>query len=632
MDRYKQVTDALLNILGSNPDSMSIAELAEKTHVHRNVVANTLVMLQAQGKVEIVKKGAKRFVSLSNRIPLRFITELTSLPLLIFDRRLNIIEMNPAAQTFYPGCESVFKAEQRARFKERFLNPEITSSVQEAVKGSRIYKTMDIEWDGHPKSCNLTLIPIVLENSSAGAALIIEDLTEKRELETRYHTIQQEYDTILTDQIQFIVRFRTDFSIIFANDVYCNHREVEENALIGSSFIPSFPEETYRSVLSQIEKINTDHPMTELMIRRISPGGEFSWERWRVRGLYDEFSMVTQYHAVGLDITEDKRTEQELNHYKSHLESIISERTLELRQINGDLHKEITRREAIERELNQYRSQLEMLVRERTENLEREITTRIRIEESLRQSEHILHDAQHLAHVGSWVLDIHTGKVTLSAEMCRIYGLDPENDGYSFSNLEHTQFIHPDYRERFEDAIRNAAETGEPYKLELKVIPRDGVTRIILSRGEIKRDALGEPIQLLDTSQDITQLKRTQRDLRKSELTLSTLLESIPDMIWSVDIDKFRLQIFNSAFSIRISECRGITIQSGMTPDEMFLPDDALEWEWLYERLLLSGPFQIKYDMDGPAPASFSLSFTQLLWEGKIFGILIYGKKLENIR
>jgi PAS domain S-box-containing protein len=101
-----------------------------------------------------------------------------------------------------------------------------------------------------------------------------------------------------------------------------------------------------------MKNITREKPLADLEMRRVVASGEFSWEQWRIRGLFDEKrGALLGYHAVGIEITAFKRSEQELRLYKNNLEILIEERTTELRQVNSELHKEIFQREAVEKEL-----------------------------------------------------------------------------------------------------------------------------------------------------------------------------------------------------------------------------------------------------------------------------------------
>ncbi len=55
----------------------------------------------------------------------------------------------------------------------------------------------------------------------------------------------------------------------------------------------------------------------------------------------------------------------------------------------------------------------------------RDITERKKAEFVLRQSEEALKEAQRIAHLGSWHMDLATNEVVWSEELYKMYGFDP---------------------------------------------------------------------------------------------------------------------------------------------------------------------------------------------------------------
>lgn len=353
MERYEEVSALLTEVLRANAEGLTIVELADQTSIHRNVLAKYLKVLEAQGKVEIIRKGSKKIVRLSDRIPSSLLKIITPHPYLVFDRYLNTVLVSPEAGQYYPaGGDEEEKAMIKGAFSEMFLNPEIRDALHQAITGIRSSHPLDIFFQSEPRNFNLTTIPVVLDNGRAGSALMIEDTTEKNDERLLFELTQRAYDALLEDQIQFVVRFTPDYSIIYANTVFIGYIGINEEALTGSPFIPKNPEDSLISFTNAIQHISREHPLADLVMRRVVASGEFSWEQWRIRGLFDEKKgALFGYHAVGIEITAFKRNEQELRLYKNNLETLIEERTCELRQVNSDLHKEIFQREAVEKEL-----------------------------------------------------------------------------------------------------------------------------------------------------------------------------------------------------------------------------------------------------------------------------------------
>ena len=151
--------------------------------------------------------------------------------------------------------------------------------------------------------------------------------------------------------------------------------------------------------------------------------------------------------------------------------------------------------------------------------LVRDITERKRAEEVLRDSEAKLRKAQRIAHFGWWERDFTTNRVSLSDEVCRIFGLQPvELPEWHARWLE---LIHPEDRPRAAEAAAAALlPAGPRYDVEYRVVRPDGNERIVHSQGDVTWDQSGRPLRQFGVLQDITQLRQAEKELRASEEAL----------------------------------------------------------------------------------------------------------------
>ena len=152
-------------------------------------------------------------------------------------------------------------------------------------------------------------------------------------------------------------------------------------------------------------------------------------------------------------------------------------------------------------------------------SLVRDITERRRAEEELRDSKIKLEVAQRIAHVGWWERDFSTGHVNLSEEVCRTFGLQavdlPE------WHERWLTLIHPEDRPRAAEAAAAALVRGGPrYDIEYRVVRRDGSERMVHSQGDVTWDESGQPLRQFGVLQDITELRRAEKELRASEQAL----------------------------------------------------------------------------------------------------------------
>ena len=137
----------------------------------------------------------------------------------------------------------------------------------------------------------------------------------------------------------------------------------------------------------------------------------------------------------------------------------------------------------------------------------------------LQESKSRLEEAQRLAHIGYYEWDLITGGVIWSDELYRIYGLDPQSGPIDIAKIG--EMIHPDDRERVFREAEEGVRCGVSAAAEHRVIRPDGDVRIVLGLGASRRDAFGKPYEMFGTVQDITERKRADEALQRSQFYLS---------------------------------------------------------------------------------------------------------------
>jgi PAS domain S-box-containing protein len=137
----------------------------------------------------------------------------------------------------------------------------------------------------------------------------------------------------------------------------------------------------------------------------------------------------------------------------------------------------------------------------------------------LEESNARLEEAQRVAHLGYWIWDLETNRVTFSNETCRIYGLKPQEDPIALEIIR--ELIHPEDREYVFENAERAVRDGVSIETEHRVVRPNGEVRIVHSPGHLKRDTSGRPYQMFGTCQDITDRKRAEEQLKQTQFYLS---------------------------------------------------------------------------------------------------------------
>jgi PAS domain S-box-containing protein len=93
------------------------------------------------------------------------------------------------------------------------------------------------------------------------------------------------------------------------------------------------------------------------------------------------------------------------------------------------------------------------------------------------------------------------------------------------------RMLHPDDRERVLAEELRTDETGEPYRIEYRLIARDGRVVWIHDEATLVRDEEGNALYWLGVQYDITEQKRTEEELRQSEERFKVLAQEVVEGI-----------------------------------------------------------------------------------------------------
>ena len=154
-----------------------------------------------------------------------------------------------------------------------------------------------------------------------------------------------------------------------------------------------------------------------------------------------------------------------------------------------------------------------------------DITERKRILEAMQRSQSALEEAQRIAHIGSWDVDIVNDVLFWSDEIFRIWEIDKTQFKATFAAFLET--VHPEDRDKVAQAYNQAIIDKSLYQVEHRLLFPDGRVKYIDERGEPYFDEDERPVRFIGTSLDITERKRAETALTH----LAAIVESSSDGI-----------------------------------------------------------------------------------------------------
>ena len=134
-----------------------------------------------------------------------------------------------------------------------------------------------------------------------GARQQVEALLRQRELW---------YRNIVEDQTEMICRFTLEGSITFVNEAYCRSYKQRSGELVGKRFSSPLPDEDRARFHECLASLDAICQFKTIECRVLLPGaGDYGWQQWTIRAIIATEGEISEYQAVGRDITKEKNIE-----------------------------------------------------------------------------------------------------------------------------------------------------------------------------------------------------------------------------------------------------------------------------------------------------------------------------------
>ena len=302
----------------------------------------------------------------------------------------------------------------------------------------------------------------------------ISDITRQKQVENLLR--ENEHSLNETQRIAHIGWYVTDIS----SSVWTSSPILDEIFGIDSSYVktietwgkllvPEFQQEMtdyYRRCVAERSKFHAEYQIirqNDGQLRWVAAYGEFIFD--------PEGRPVTLKGAIQ-DITERKISELELQHYRSHLETLVEQKTIDLQKINASFQ-----------------------------------------------------EAERIAHLGNWQLDLAKGKLAWSDEVFRLFEIDRSQVDPTYETFLNA--IHPDDRDAVNQAFAQSIETRTPYEISHRLRMPDGRIKWVYEEGSSVFDAAGTLVRSRGIVQDITARRQAEEAAHAANRAKSEFLANM---------------------------------------------------------------------------------------------------------
>jgi PAS domain S-box-containing protein len=216
-----------------------------------------------------------------------------------------------------------------------------------------------------------------------------------------------------------------------------------------------------------------------------------------------------------------------------------------------------------------------------------DITEQELLTQELERQQAYLTEAQKLTHTGSWVWNLTTDERFWSEETFRIFEVDPVKVKPDWSVI--VDRVHPDDRASLEQQkeIESTQTDWAESEADFRIVVPDGKIKHLHYIAHPVMNASGRIIEVLGTTMDVTERKRIEDSLRRSESHLAEAqrLAHTGSWAWRVADRKtvhlseefYRICGFDpAAGALTLEQC-----------SERVHPEDRLKWKGIIERAIL---------------------------------------------
>ncbi len=167
----------------------------------------------------------------------------------------------------------------------------------------------------------------------------------------------------------------------------------------------------------------------------------------------------------------------------------------------------------------------------------------ISIQTLLSVQQELSEQAQQIAHIGNWSLDLATNSIAWSNELFRIYELEPQKK----VTYDLASYNHPEDAAYVGEQLKILRETGLPLDFYYRILLKNGEVKFLHARCQVALDEEGRAEKMFGTLQDVTVQQKIEKEHRENEYFIQKVTELTPSLITVYNLSSGKYLFINKA-------------------------------------------------------------------------------------
>jgi PAS domain S-box-containing protein len=154
----------------------------------------------------------------------------------------------------------------------------------------------------------------------------------------------------------------------------------------------------------------------------------------------------------------------------------------------------------------------------------------LHINQSLQDNEERLKEAEKIAQLGHWEIDLIQNTIDWSDQTYKIFDIDPTEQ--TLTRDIFYEYVHPDDREHVANTFKHSLQEKNPYSIDHRIFLKNGTIKHVHEQCNFYFDDKGNSIRAIGTVQDITQRKLAEEELFEATIRQSEIVRATNIGLW----------------------------------------------------------------------------------------------------
>jgi PAS domain S-box-containing protein len=292
MERFQEEMQQIKEYLQSRPEGRSITEISNHLKVNRNSVAKYLDMLLVSGLLEVRQVGPARLYRLSHKLPTKALLDLGQEGILVLDEQRVVQANEEAARLLATPRETLIGARRE----------EVDLIIQ---LGNKIPKrAMNEKKEFKKRLLKIRCLPTTFDDGSAGATLIIEDVTEEEATRERLLLLERAVEAS-SSGISIADMRQKDMPLIYVNKAFEKLTGYKKREVLGKNCRFLQGDDRDQEAIRIIKDSLAKGKECTVELRNYKKDGSLFWNELHMAPVKDEKGTIT--HFVGVQTVISKR-------------------------------------------------------------------------------------------------------------------------------------------------------------------------------------------------------------------------------------------------------------------------------------------------------------------------------------